>query len=135
LGAGELLKNLGRSRPQYWIGFKAASDRGRQGGREHAKCALNRQAVRERGDSGGMAQHHAESVDIRSRRKRGAVVLLGPDLSPDVGAVLAALPPEDAVEFVWETQDGTINHAIVDDTESPSSPPWLPAPGRPAPCP
>ncbi|WP_307710940.1 hypothetical protein [Streptomyces sp. V1I6] len=36
---------------------------------------------------------------------------------PDVGAVLAALPEEDSVELVGEAQDGTIRHAIVDDTE------------------
>ncbi|WP_331737868.1 hypothetical protein [Streptomyces sp. NBC_01276] len=40
-----------------------------------------------------------------------------PDLAPDVGAVLAVLPEEGSVEFVWEAQDGTISHAIVDDTE------------------
>jgi small subunit ribosomal protein S1 len=78
----------------------------------------------------------AENLDaVRTDLGPRALLTVWPDLSPDVGAVLAALPPEDAVEFVWETQDGTINHAIVDDTESPSSPPWLPAPGRPAPCP
>jgi hypothetical protein len=40
-----------------------------------------------------------------------------PELTPDVGAVLAALPEEGSVEFVWEAQDGTIAHAIVNDTE------------------
>ncbi|MEU2391410.1 RNA-binding protein [Streptomyces sp. NPDC007369] len=46
-----------------------------------------------------------------------ALLTVWPDLSPDVGAVLAALPEEGAVEFVWEAQDGTISHTIVDDTE------------------
>ena len=40
-----------------------------------------------------------------------------PDLDVDVDAVLAALPEEGSVEFVWEAQDGTISHALVDDTE------------------
>ncbi|MGM9333277.1 RNA-binding protein [Streptomyces murinus] len=46
-----------------------------------------------------------------------ALLTIWPDLVPDVGAVLAALPEEGAVEFIWETQDGTISHTIVDDTE------------------
>ncbi|MFJ8896944.1 hypothetical protein ACIRCZ_20365 [Leifsonia sp. NPDC102414] len=40
-----------------------------------------------------------------------------PDLNPDVGTVLATLPEEGSAEFVWEAQDGTIRHAVVDDTE------------------
>lgn len=46
-----------------------------------------------------------------------ALLTLWPDLTPDVDAVLAALPGEESVEFVWEAQDGTISHAIVDDTD------------------
>ncbi|MFE7656753.1 RNA-binding protein [Streptomyces bottropensis] len=46
-----------------------------------------------------------------------ALVSVWPDLDPDVGAVLAALPQEESVEFVWEAQDETISHVIVDDTE------------------
>ncbi|WP_245766779.1 hypothetical protein [Streptomyces colonosanans] len=46
-----------------------------------------------------------------------ALLTVWPDLTPDVGAVLAALPEEGSVEFVWEAQDGMISHAIVDDTE------------------
>lgn len=46
-----------------------------------------------------------------------ALLSVWPDLDPDVGAVLATLPEEGSVECVWETQDGTISHAIVDDTE------------------
>ncbi|MEW2136476.1 RNA-binding protein [Streptomyces sp. NPDC005409] len=46
-----------------------------------------------------------------------ALLTVWPDLTPDVDAVLAALPEEGSVEFVWEAQDGTISHAIVDDTE------------------
>ncbi|MFD4116679.1 RNA-binding protein [Streptomyces niveus] len=39
------------------------------------------------------------------------------DLQPDVGAVLAALPSEWQIEFVWETKDRTIRSVIVDETE------------------
>ncbi|MER5712251.1 hypothetical protein [Streptomyces sp. NPDC002122] len=46
-----------------------------------------------------------------------ALLTVWPGLNPDVGAVLAALPEGESVEFVWEAQDGTISHAIVDDTE------------------
>ncbi|MGW7454863.1 hypothetical protein [Streptomyces sp. NPDC054787] len=46
-----------------------------------------------------------------------ALLTVWPNLTPDVGAVLATLPEEGSVEFVWEAQDGMISHAIVDDTE------------------
>ncbi|MEU7116668.1 RNA-binding protein [Streptomyces sp. NPDC046182] len=46
-----------------------------------------------------------------------ALLTVWPDLIPDVGAVLASLPKEGPVELVWEAQDGTISHAVVDDTE------------------
>lgn len=46
-----------------------------------------------------------------------ALLTVWPDLTPDVGAALPALPEEGSVELVWEAQDGTISHAIVDDTE------------------
>lgn len=56
---------------------------------------------------------HAVRAGLRPR----ALLTVWPDLNPDVGAVLAALPEEGSAEFVWEAQDGTISHAIVDDTE------------------
>lgn len=46
-----------------------------------------------------------------------ALLTVWPDLTPNVGAVLVALPQEEAIQFVWEAQDGTISHAIVDDTD------------------
>ncbi|MFI8423520.1 RNA-binding protein [Streptomyces sp. NPDC085479] len=46
-----------------------------------------------------------------------ALLTVWPDLTPDVGAVLASLPKEGSVEFVWEERDGTIRHAVVDDTD------------------
>lgn len=59
-----------------------------------------------------------ENLDtVRAGLTTRAVLSVWPDLAPDVRAVLAALPEEGLVEFVWEAQDGTISHAIVDDTE------------------
>ncbi|MFF8847640.1 hypothetical protein ACF08N_33860 [Streptomyces sp. NPDC015127] len=46
----------------------------------------------------------AESLDaVRAGLGPRALLTVWPDLTPDVGAVLAALPPEHSVEFVWET--------------------------------
>ncbi len=36
-----------------------------------------------------------------------SLLTIWPDLTLDVGAVLAALPEEGTVEFVWEAQDGS----------------------------
>ncbi|MFD3327932.1 RNA-binding protein [Streptomyces sp. NPDC058701] len=59
-----------------------------------------------------------ENLDaVRAGLGPRALLTVWPDLTPDVGAVLAALPEADSVEFVREAQDGTISHAIVDDTE------------------
>ncbi|MFF5970829.1 RNA-binding protein [Streptomyces sp. NPDC012769] len=59
-----------------------------------------------------------ENLDaVRAGLGPRALLTVWPDLAPDVGAVLDALPEEGSVEFVWEAQDGTIAHAIVDDTE------------------
>ncbi|MFK0258310.1 hypothetical protein [Streptomyces sp. NPDC090445] len=69
----------------------------------------------------GAARWHRltpENLDaVRAGLSPRALLNVWPDLDPDVAAVLAALPEEGAVEFVWEAQDGTISHAIVDDTE------------------
>ncbi|MGC4987003.1 hypothetical protein ACLQ18_41475 [Streptomyces sp. DT193] len=42
-----------------------------------------------------------------------------PDLTPDVDAVLAALPEDESVDFVRETPNGTIHHVTVDETHQP----------------
>ncbi|MFF6983709.1 hypothetical protein ACFZAV_40010 [Streptomyces sp. NPDC008343] len=46
-----------------------------------------------------------------------ALLTVWPDLQPDVGAVLTALPSELHIEFVWETKDGTIRDVTVDETQ------------------
>ncbi|WP_432154720.1 RNA-binding protein [Streptomyces tricolor] len=59
-----------------------------------------------------------ENLDaVRAGLAPRALLTVWPDLTPDVGAVLSALPEDGSVEFVWEAQDGTIRHAIVDDTD------------------
>ncbi|MFD8968175.1 RNA-binding protein [Streptomyces sp. NPDC059568] len=59
-----------------------------------------------------------ENLDtVRAGLGPRALLTVWPDLTPDVGAVLAALPEEGSVEFVREAQDGMISSAIVDDTE------------------
>ncbi|MDQ0847425.1 hypothetical protein [Streptomyces sp. V1I6] len=59
-----------------------------------------------------------ESLDaVRAGLSPRSLLTVWPELTPDVGAVLAALPEEGSVEFVWEAQDGTIAPAIVNDTE------------------
>ncbi|MER7408453.1 RNA-binding protein [Streptomyces sp. NPDC000070] len=59
-----------------------------------------------------------ENLDtVRAVLGPRSLLTVWPDLTPDVGAVLAALPLEGSVEFVWEAQEGMISHAIVDHTE------------------
>ncbi|MEV4942853.1 RNA-binding protein [Streptomyces zaomyceticus] len=59
-----------------------------------------------------------ENLDVvRAGLSPRALLTVWPDLTPDVDAVLALLPEEGSAEFVWEAQDGTISHAIVDDTD------------------
>jgi hypothetical protein len=59
-----------------------------------------------------------ENLDaVRAGLAPRALLTVWPDLTPDVGAVLTALPEDGSVEFVWEARDGTISHAIVDETE------------------
>lgn len=59
-----------------------------------------------------------ESLDaVRAGLAPRALLTVWPDLDPDVGAVLASLVRDEAVQFVWETRDGTITHAIVDESD------------------
>ncbi|MFD8420797.1 RNA-binding protein [Streptomyces sp. NPDC059466] len=59
-----------------------------------------------------------ENLDaVRAGLGPRALLSVWPDLTPDVDTVLAGLPEEGTVEFVWEAPDGTISHVIVDDTE------------------
>ncbi|MEU9748396.1 RNA-binding protein [Streptomyces niveus] len=56
---------------------------------------------------------HAVHVVLGPR----ALLTVWPDLTPDVDAVLAALPQDESVEFVWEARDATIHHVTVDESD------------------
>ncbi|MFJ4869491.1 RNA-binding protein [Streptomyces sp. NPDC088757] len=59
----------------------------------------------------------AENLDaVRAGLGPRALLTVWPDLQPDVGAVLSALPSEWHVEFVWETKDGTVRDVTADET-------------------
>jgi small subunit ribosomal protein S1 len=59
-----------------------------------------------------------ENLDaVRAGLGPRALLTVWPDLQPDVGAILTALPSERHVEFVWQAQDGTIKAVIADATE------------------
>ncbi len=59
-----------------------------------------------------------ENLDaVRTGLAPRALLTIWPDLNPDIGAVLATLPEEGSVEFVWQAQDGTVAHVVADDTE------------------
>ncbi|WP_344016887.1 S1 RNA-binding domain-containing protein [Kitasatospora atroaurantiaca] len=54
---------------------------------------------------------------VRARLVPRARLAIWPDLSTDVAAVLAGLPDEGLVEFVWEGQDGRITSTVADETQ------------------
>ncbi|MER7766905.1 S1 RNA-binding domain-containing protein [Kitasatospora sp. NPDC096140] len=54
---------------------------------------------------------------VRARLTPRARLEVWPDLSTDVGAVLAALPEDGLVEFVWEEQDGRITSVVADEDD------------------
>ncbi|MCB5166480.1 RNA-binding protein [Streptomyces bambusae] len=83
--------------------------------------ATRRTALLEEGHVHNAARWHRLTPDgldaVRALLTPRARLTVWPDLSPDVAAVLAGLPADGTVELVWETPDGTIRSAIVDDTE------------------
>lgn len=89
--------------------------------RVRTALAARQTALLEEGYVRNAARWHrltAENLDaVRAGLSPRTLLTIWPDLTPDVDAVLAALPEEGSVEFVWQAQDGTINHAVVDDTE------------------
>ncbi|MFF0740414.1 RNA-binding protein [Streptomyces sp. NPDC004111] len=54
---------------------------------------------------------------VRAALGPRALLTVWPDLLPDIDAVLAALPTEESVDFVWEASDGTIRHVTVDEDD------------------
>lgn len=51
---------------------------------------------------------------VRARLTPRARLTVWPDLSTDVDAVLASLPDEGSVEFVWEDENGAISSTMAD---------------------
>ncbi|MCX5155720.1 S1 RNA-binding domain-containing protein [Streptomyces sp. NBC_00291] len=59
-----------------------------------------------------------DTIDaVRARLTPRAQLTVWPDLSADVDAVLASLPDEGPVEFVWEDENGVISSTTVDESE------------------
>ncbi|MEU8516542.1 RNA-binding protein [Kitasatospora sp. NPDC048722] len=54
---------------------------------------------------------------VRARLAPRAQLAVWPGLSPDVAAVLAGLPDEGRIEFVWEDDDGRITSTVADEEE------------------
>ncbi|MFF1593031.1 RNA-binding protein [Streptomyces sp. NPDC058286] len=54
---------------------------------------------------------------VRSVLGPRALLTIWPGLSPDVDAVLAALPADASMDVVWEEANGTIRHVTIDETD------------------
>lgn len=54
---------------------------------------------------------------VRARLTPRAQLTVWPDLSPGVDTVLAGLPDEGLVEFVWEDESGRITSTVADETQ------------------
>ncbi|WP_406179361.1 S1 RNA-binding domain-containing protein [Streptomyces sp. NBC_01006] len=71
---------------------------------------------------GNAARWHrleAHSLDaVRARLAPRARLAVWPDLSTDVGAVLADLPEEGLIELVWEDEHGRIASIVADSDET-----------------
>lgn len=60
----------------------------------------------------------ASNLDpVRAGLGPRALLTIWPDLSPDVDEVLAALPADASMDFVWEAPNGTIRHVTIDETD------------------
>ncbi|MEY9969347.1 small subunit ribosomal protein S1 [Streptacidiphilus sp. MAP12-16] len=55
--------------------------------------------------------------EVRARLTPRARLAVWPELSADIPALLAALPDEGLVEFVWEDEDGQITSIVADETQ------------------
>ncbi|MEU8437831.1 RNA-binding protein [Streptomyces sp. NPDC029216] len=83
--------------------------------------ALRRAVVLEEGYLYNASRRHRlteGTLDAaRARLTPRARLTVWPDLSPDVGAVLAALPEDDTVELIWEDSEGLITSVIADESD------------------
>ncbi|MFB7360687.1 S1 RNA-binding domain-containing protein [Streptomyces hydrogenans] len=82
--------------------------------------AMRHAAILEEGYLHNVSRWHRLSEDtldaVRARLTPRAQLTVWPDLSTDVDAVLASLPDEGPVEFVWEDENGALSSTMVDET-------------------
>ncbi|MFG1942173.1 RNA-binding protein [Nonomuraea sp. NPDC048826] len=85
--------------------------------------------VLEEGYLSNAARWHRITLDevaqTRSRLAPRARLLIWPDLSTDVDAALAGLPPEGLVDIIWQNPQGHITGLTVDETDYPGLLPTL----------
>ncbi|MGW6838457.1 hypothetical protein ACWGCI_34350 [Streptomyces sp. NPDC054949] len=83
--------------------------------------AMRHAAILEEGYLHDVSRWHRLTEDtidaVRARLTPRAQLAVWPDLSADVDAVLASLPDEGPVEFVWEDENGVISSTTVDESE------------------
>ncbi|MFE1288266.1 S1 RNA-binding domain-containing protein [Streptomyces sp. NPDC058751] len=87
----------------------------------HWSIAMRQAAILEEGYLHNASRWHRLTEDtldaVRARLTPRAQLTVWPDLSTDVEAVLASLPDEGPVEFVWEDENGTISSTMADESE------------------
>ncbi|MFF4324649.1 RNA-binding protein [Streptomyces sp. NPDC001568] len=83
--------------------------------------AMRQAAMLEEGYVHNASRWHRLTEDtldaVRARLAPRAMLTVWPDLSTDVDAVLASLPDEGPVEFVWEDGNGAVSSTTVDESE------------------
>ena len=83
--------------------------------------AMRQAAILEEGYLHNASRWHRLTEDtldaVRARLAPRARLTVWPDLSTDVDAVLASLPDEGPVEFVWEDENGALAGTTVDESE------------------
>ncbi|MFG3343459.1 RNA-binding protein [Streptomyces sp. NPDC048018] len=88
-------------------------------GRLRWSVAMRQAAVLEEGYLHNASRWHRLTEDtldaVRARLAPRARLTVWPDLSTDVDVVLASLPNEGPVEFVWEDEEGALSSTIVDE--------------------
>ncbi|WP_030552409.1 S1 RNA-binding domain-containing protein [Streptomyces exfoliatus] len=83
--------------------------------------AMRQAAILEEGYLRNASRWHRLTEDtldaVRARLTPRAQLTVWPDLSTDVEAVLASLPDEGPVEFVWEDQYGALSSTMADESD------------------
>jgi small subunit ribosomal protein S1 len=83
--------------------------------------ATGQAAILEEGYVHNASRWHRLTEDnldaVRARLTPRAQLTIWPDLSTDLATVLAALPDEGLIEFVWEDESGQITSTIADETQ------------------